>query len=253
MDKGKCLELCALPVTDLAVSRSGKTLAACFAKMSVLVYSMEKSAVIKRFDFDAPIAEISPVIFAGGDRSIDDLVLVIQDLHKTTLCDALTGKRLTQFELDLSGMDIYCSLLWELSINTAMNNGSNRSLAGICVTRGLGIFLFSESAGCSRLLLPECASAEYDSPLNSLVMGCEAFELGESPMVCIWTLRRLIIARINLGLDGTEFGCMKLVDYVVPDRFVRIISAKALSLDAVVRYHRVVVVLSDGSTSIINI
>lgn len=245
-----------IPVTHIFVSYDQNHCAVAHGTRYLAIYSCRSFDLLRVIEFERCFTHISRLIFTDQSRQrSSDFCLLVQEGKKCKIIECVSKKKLIELELSFQESDLACSLAWEIS-NVSSNEGdteASKSLVGICVTKTLGVYFFGEKIGFQKINLPDCPP-EYDSPLNSLVIGCEGFDIECSPLAVIWTMRRLFILRVSLGLDEASGPkIMRTIDYLLPSSRVHIVYAKSLLINFEKRYHHILVVLSDGSSSIIQL
>jgi hypothetical protein len=104
--------------------------------------------------------------------------------------------------------------------------------------------------------LPRDAPAAQPSrgpPLDNLVQGMCVRELsGFSPLVCVWSMRRLVLLRVQL-VRNCEVEVLRSEEYCVAQEHVRIVYATPLKTVPRMRNHRAMVVLSNGHVVVLHI
>jgi hypothetical protein len=104
--------------------------------------------------------------------------------------------------------------------------------------------------------LPRDAPAAQDMrnpPLDNLIQGMCVRELsGFSPLVCVWSMRRLVLLRVQL-VRNCEVEVLRTEEYCVSQEHVRIVYASPLKTVPRMRNHRAMVVLSNGHVVVLHI
>lgn len=258
---------CPLPVMKLFISSNGTHLAICYSLSLLVVYNCHERTAVLQVHFDSSIVDISRLNHYNSPDT-DNLFIVLHGKSNFKVLDALSSKMSKSFDLgdlhssDRDGDPIVCGCLWN------SNSSCNLSLedikpVGLFIANGIKIFTYRHNHSLAtdksitrRLLLHSSTlnslAGNYFS-VDDLVLGVEAFDsyAGSSPMVAVWSLRRLVILRVEVLGDRMEY--QRALEYRVPHEKIRIVFAKSLSLNIQIRKHRVVVLLSDGSTCVLHI
>jgi hypothetical protein len=97
------------------------------------------------------------------------------------------------------------------------------------------------------------AQPSRSPPLDNLVQGMCVRELtGFSPLVCVWSMRRLVLLRVQL-VRNCEVEVLRSEEYCVAQEHVRIVYATPLKTVPRMRNHRAMVVLSNGHVVVLHI
>ena len=218
-------------------------------------------------------------LHTGGVPVVSSAAWDIPVLFNTALAEGGTDAELNKnvkTKLDPRNTAHASSTHNNSSINNINNNNNERAITGLCVAQDMRIFLFGEDSGqfhqhrlhdqhpaaayLQHNALHQQSSLHYNSmsirsfsKLDNLVQGVCVNELaGYSPLATVWSLRRLVLLRVQL-LNQRGAEVLRSEEYVLGPDNVRIIFASALRARPRMRNHRAVLVLSNGHVIVMHL
>lgn len=270
---------CPLPVTRIIVSVLGKHIAICFACTVMVVHKVDTNEALAKAEFGDQLVEICRVSDGMKKDSLkstslagtDQLHVLLVGRSNIEVIDVLTSIVLTSFNFNLAlnalpGISNTVSLaagaVWDLGLDLNEKDSvdvTKNNYRGFLVSDQLELFTndfnLEGTLSSKHVFRSPVISTDHESLVDNLIKGIDSFDSECSPITTLATLRRVFVFRMNMETRCVDLSPGKVTEYVVHSdgTCVRVVYAKALPISLHIRVHRILIVLSDGTASLVNV